>query len=73
MEKELSFEEALEKVEEIVKELESGETPLEQAIEKYTVAMKLVKVCNDKLTAATEHVNKILNENGELVDFEIKE
>ncbi len=73
MEKELKFEEALEKVEAIVKELESGNTPLDQAIEKYTAAMKLVKFCNDKLNDATEHVNKILNENGELVDFEIEE
>ena len=73
MEKELNFESALEQVETIVKELESGNTPLEEAIAKYTEAMKLVKVCNDKLNAATEHVNKILSENGELVDFEVQE
>lgn len=73
MEKELNFENALEKIDVIVKELESGDTPLEQAIEKYTEAMKLIKFCNDKLNTATDHVNKILNENGELVDFQIEE
>jgi len=73
MEKELSFEESLENLESIVKELESGNTPLDNAIDKYTEAMKLVKFCNDKLNAATEKVNKILSENGELANFEIEE
>lgn len=73
MEKELSFEAALENLESIVKELESGNTPLDNAIDKYTEAMKLVKFCNDKLNTATEKVNKILTENGELANFEIEE
>lgn len=73
MEENVSFEKALENLETIVHELESGNTELDQAIEKYTEAMKLVKYCNDKLTTATEKVNKILSENGELVDFEVEE
>lgn len=67
----LSFEEALEKLESIVHELESGSIALESAIDKYTEAMKLVKYCSEKLNTATEKVNKILTENGELVDFDI--
>ena len=67
----LSFEESLEKLESIVHELESGGVELEKAIDKYTEAMKLVKVCSEKLNSATEKVNKILNENGELVDFNV--
>ncbi len=70
--KELNFEESLEKLETIVKELESGNVELDKAIEQYTEAMKLVKSCSDKLNAATEKVNKILNENGELVPFDIE-
>ena len=35
--------------------------------------MKLAKKCGDKLTKATEAVNKILNENNELENFEIPE
>ena len=46
--KELTFEENLEKLETIVKNLESGETPLDEAIEKFTEAMKLVEVCEKK-------------------------
>ena len=72
-EKELSFEDKIRELEEILKELESGEVNLDDAIEKYTKAMKLAKECSDKLNAATEKVNKILKENGELVDFNVTE
>ncbi len=68
----LSFEKSLEKLETIVHELENGTIELDKAIEKYTEAMKLVKSCSDKLNEATNKVNKILKENGELVDFSIE-
>ena len=67
----LSFEKSLEKLETIVHELENGTIELDKAIEKYTEAMKLVKSCSEKLNEATDKVNKILKENGELVDFSI--
>lgn len=72
-EKEKSFEENLIELENIVKELENGNVDLDKAIEKYSEAMKLAKNCSDKLSAATEKVNKILKENGELEDFEFEE
>ena len=69
----LSFEDAITKLESIVKELESGSASLDDAIKKYTEGMNLAKLCGDKLNSATEKVNKILSENGELKDFEIPE
>ena len=69
----LSFEEKIKKLEVIVSELESGEVALDEAIDKYSEAMKLSKECSDKLTEVTERVNKILLENGKLEDFEVKE
>ena len=71
--KEKTFEESLVELETIVKELESGNVDLDKAIEKYSEAMKLAKTASDKLNNATEKVNKILKENGELEDFEIEE
>ena len=68
---EKKFEELIEELEVIVKDLEAGNTDLDETIKKYTEAMKIAKVCNDKLENATTAVNKILNENGELTDFEI--
>ena len=70
---EKTFEESLVELENIVKELEAGNVDLDKAIEKYSEAMKLAKTCSDKLNNATEKVNQILKENGELEDFEIEE
>ena len=70
---EKSFEDALKELEAIVGELESGNTELDQAISKYTEAMKLAKHCSEKLDNATKSVNKILNDNKELVDFQIED
>lgn len=71
--KEKTFEESLVELENIVKELEAGNIDLDKAIEKYSEAMKLAKVCSDKLNNATEKVNQILKENGALEDFSIEE
>lgn len=70
---EKSFEDALKELEIIVKELEEGKTPLEEAIDKYSEAMKLVKYCGEKLKSAQDRVNKILNSDGTLEDFDIKD
>ena len=73
---EKKFEEKLDNLENIVKELEEGNVDLDDAINKYTEAMKIAKECSEKLDNATKAVNKILNENGELEEFkemEVKE
>lgn len=72
-EKELSFEEKIKRLEAIVSELETGDVALDEAIDKYTEAMKLSKECSEKLNQVTEKVNKILTENGTLEDFEVNE
>ena len=66
---ELSFEESLEKLEEIVNKLENGDVPLDDAIEEFKNAMDLVKICNDKLNTAEESIAKIVKDNDELVEF----
>lgn len=71
--KELSFEENLNNLETIVKDLESGNVPLDDAINKFTEAMKIAKTCDEKLKNAEENVNKILNKDGSLSDFKIEE
>ena len=66
---ELNFEESLEKLEEIVNKLETGDVPLDDAIDEFTKAMELVKVCNAKLNNAEEAIAKIVKDNGELENF----
>ena len=72
-EKELSFEESLEKLEEIVKKLETGDVPLDDAINEFNEAIKLSKICDDKLKKAEEAITKVVKENGEIVDFQVEE
>lgn len=72
-EKELSFEENLEKLEKIVKDLENGNIPLDDAIKNFNEAMLVAKKCDEKLKKAELEVNKILNKDGELEDFKIEE
>ena len=69
MEKNKTFEDSLLKLEVIIRELESGEVPLDDMVKKYTEAMELVKFCNQKLANATETVNKILNSDGSFTEF----
>lgn len=70
MEKEgIKFEDKLNELEKMVSELERGDVDLDDAIEKYTAAMKLAKECSEKLKTAEENVNKILTENGSEEDF----
>ena len=71
--KELSFEENLEKLEGIVKKLESGEVPLDDAIKEFTEAMNLAKTCDEKLKNAEEAITKLVNSNGNLEDFKVEE
>jgi len=71
MNNEKTFESSLLKLEDIIRELEKGEVPLDDMVNKYTEAMDNLKFCSDKLNQATETVNKILTENGTLEDSPI--
>ncbi len=70
---EVKFEDKLNELEKMVLELEKGDVNLDDAIEKYTKAMKLAKECSEKLKAAEENVNKILTDAGKELDFKVDE
>lgn len=70
-EKEKTFEASLEELEKIVKDLESGNVSLDDAINKFNEAMKLAKFCDEKLKAAEENINKILSKDGKLENFNL--
>ena len=55
----ITFEEALKRLEEIVHLLESGDSPLDKSLELYEEAVSLVKVCNSKLDAAQQKVTML--------------
>jgi exodeoxyribonuclease VII small subunit len=71
-EKELTFEEAMKQLEEIVEKLEEGNVPLEQAISFFQEGMRLSKWCHDKLQHAEKQMEYILREDGQLAPFSIE-
>lgn len=73
MSEELTFEQAMEKLEIIVEKLEEGDVPLEAAIDFFQEGMQLSKLCHDKLQHAEKQMDQILRENGQLEPFTIQE
>lgn len=69
----LSFEDAMSHLEEIVEKLEEGDVPLEKAISYYQEGMKLSKLCNDKLHNVEKQMQQIMNEQGEFESFSVQE
>ena len=62
--KELSFEQAMEKLEAVVQQLESGDVPLEKAIELFQHGMELSHLCSGKLGQIEQKIELLLEENG---------
>ncbi len=59
----LSFEDALQKLETIVRDLEGGRIKLDDAVEAYERAVALKKFCEDKLKSAELKIEKIEIDN----------
>ncbi len=55
----LNFEDALKRLEEIVRKLESGDVPLDQSIALYSEGEKLRGLCQQRLEAAQAKIEKI--------------
>lgn len=61
-----SFEQAMEQLERIVAKLESGDVPLEQAIELFQEGMKLSQLCGQKLEQVERKIEVLLEQEGGL-------
>lgn len=60
------FEEALKKLEAIVRELEEGELTLEKSLSRYEQGVRLARFCNAKLEEAEKRIEMLqTNEDGE--------
>ena len=55
----ISFEDAVEKLESIVEEMESDNLPLEKMLVRYEEGAQLVKVCEDKLQSAETRITQL--------------
>jgi exodeoxyribonuclease VII small subunit len=61
------FEKAMERLEEVVRSLENGDVPLEEAIHLFDEGMKIAYVCNKKLERAEKQIEMLVEENGEWI------
>ena len=63
--KNLTFEEAMEELETVVRQLESGKIKLDEAVAVYEQGVKLKNFCAEKLKSAQAKIDKlIIEKNG---------
>lgn len=70
-ERKLDFEEALARLEEVVKELEDGGLSLEKSLELFEEGVKLVKFCKMELDQAERKIEIVLKKDEDYNDVEI--
>ncbi len=63
-----SFEESMDRLETIVRDLESNEKPLDETIALFEEGLKLVKNCDEKLKQFETQVDTLMKENGDSSD-----
>ncbi|MFO7554220.1 MAG: exodeoxyribonuclease VII small subunit [Desulfobacterales bacterium] len=64
-----TFEDAMNRLEQIVKELESTDLPLEKAIKKFEEGVQLSKFCSEKLDETEKRVTILLKDrNGSVFE-----
>ena len=70
---EIDFEKALEQLEGIVEDLESGDLSLENSLKSFEKGIKLARQCQEQLSKAELQVQKLIEENGELKTTPLKD
>ena len=69
MDKEVSFEDNMKKLEEIATELEKGDLDLDSSVKKFEEGMKISKECNEMLEKAEKKITMLIKgDNGELIE-----
>lgn len=69
----VQFEKSMAELENIVKQLESGELSLEQSLECFEQGVKLTRQCQEALNKAEQKVAILMKDSGELADFDAEE
>ena len=64
--KEMKFEECLQRLEQIVDELEKGDIPLDKALALFEEGVKLSNSCREQLDTAEGKVEVLLKQNGKM-------
>lgn len=67
----MSIEEKIEKLDEILKEIENPKTGLERSVEKYEEASELIKQCYEDIKKCDGKIIEI-TENLKMIDFDLE-
>lgn len=71
---ELNFEEAMARLEQIVRALEGGNVPLDESLTLYEEGVKLVKLCSARLENAEKRIKILVDGgNGTLIEQDFAE
>ena len=62
-EKKISYEDNVNRLEEILDKMESNDTPLEQNLKLYEEGMKIIKLCQTELSNAESRVEKFVQDS----------
>lgn len=68
--KDLNFEQAFSKLEEIVEDLETGDLTLEDSLKKFEEGIKLSRICGEKLEKARQKIEVLMKDSGGEFKFE---
>ena len=71
--KKLSFEERLQQVEALIAKMESGEMPLEEAMQQYEAGLNALNALEKELTAAQQRLTVLRQQSGEDIEVPMEE
>lgn len=71
--KKLTFEERLQQVEALIAKMESGEMPLEEAMQQYETGLNALNALEKELTAAQQRLTVLRQQNGEDTEVPMEE
>ncbi len=72
MDKQLTFEQHMKQLEQLVGKLEQGEVALDEALQAFEQGMKLVALCKEQLAQAELKVEKVMNAQGQTAPLEVE-
>ena len=72
-EAEITFEQALANLEEIIHRMESGEAPLESLVTHYQSGLKMLKLCRERIDAAEMKIKEVQEKEGTLIEKDFEE
>ncbi len=71
--KKLTFEERLQQVEALIAKMESGEMPLEEAMQQYEAGLNALNALEKELTAVQQRLTVLRQQSGEDIEVPMEE